>query len=828
MTLSSRIANSAKPLAGIPLVSILMISASALAYEIVLMRVFSIIQWQHFAYMIISLALLGYGVSGTFLSLLQRVLVPRYATVYFVNSVLFSVFMLIGFAGAQSINFNPEELFWDWKSYFKLLVVYLCLALPFFFAANCIALSFIRFGESIAKIYAMDLVGAGVGSLGVVLLLFTAMPNDAVRYLALVGMAAALIAWFELRGGNKLWVWISVAAALLLAFIAGPWLQLKVSPYKSLPQTLNISGTRVLSQKSSPLGLISVVQSNEVPFRFAPGLSLLATQTPPPQLAVFTDADAMTVITNYSGKRETLAYMDFFTSALPYHFRSVRNVLVLGAGGGAEVLQAKFHDAEQIEAVELNPQMAKLMTGDFADYSGHLYATNNVRLRVAEARDVISRETQHYDVIQLAMLDSFGAAASGLYALNESYLYTVEAVTDMLKRLDSQGYLTITRWVKLPPKDTLKLFATAIEALRALGIADPREHLLLIRGWQTSTLVVKPMPLSAGEFAALRQFTQERAFDVVYYPGIQAAEVNRFNILLEPYFYLGAMALLGEDAQRFQDSYKFQIAPATDNQPYFFNFFKWRTLEELFALRSQGAMAMVEWGYILLVVTLLQVLPISVLLIVAPLKLLRSSQPKGGTPSLKLRVFLYFTAIGLAFLFLEMVFMQKFMLFLHHPVYAATAILAGFLLFSGLGSAWTSRLLTMLSGKRIVVYAVCGISVLSMLYITFLPAIFAALMPLPLYIKLPISIVLICPVAVLMGMPFPSALSALSVSHKMLIPWAWAINGCASVISAVLAALIAVQFGFTVVISLAVFFYIIAAVFFPGRALQHVRTEAIP
>ena len=807
----------------IPAVSILLVSASALAYEVLLMRLYSIIQWHHFAYMIISLALLGYGVSGTFLSITQKKLVNHYYTAYFVNSLLLGIFIPLSFVGAQSINFNPEELFWDWSSFLRLLFIYLCLALPFFFAANCIALSFIRFAGSIAKIYSIDLVGAGFGSLGVIALLFVVLPNDAVRYLGLAGVLAALLAWIESGYKNKGLLGLGLSVALVIVLVPPSWLALRISPYKSLPEVLNIPGTHIVEQRSSPLGLITVVKSDNVPFRFAPGLSLSANQTPPEQLAVFTDADAMTVVTKNSGDKQQIGYLDYFTSALPYHLRHARNVLILGAGAGSEVLQAKYHDAGNIVAVELNPQMVDLLTGTFAGYSGYLYDSDNVEVRVAEARGMVLQDKNHYDVIQLAMLDSFSAASSGLYALNESYLYTVEAISQMLRRLTPQGYLAITRWVKIPPKDTIKLFATSIEALKALGITDPQYHLVWIRGWQTSTLLVKPTRFTAEEISAIRRFDQERAFDGAYYPGIQVQEVNRFNILGEPYFYIAATALLGKDNHRFMQDYKFNVKPATDNKPYFFNFFKWGTLQELLALRNQGAMAMVEWGYILLVVTLVQVLPASILLILAPLKLLNASLHGRVARGLKIKVFIYFAAIGLAFLFLEMVFMQKFMLFLHHPLYAATAVLTGFLFFSGLGSALSARLMDKFARRGIVVFAVAAIGTISMMYVYCLPGIFSLLMELPLSIKMIFSVLLICPVAFLMGVPFPVALSELSASSSVLIPWAWAINGCASVVSAVLAALIAVQWGFSVVIVLAVLLYVLAAVYFPrsGAEDQH-------
>jgi spermidine synthase len=804
----------------IPAISILLISASALAYEILLMRIFSIIQWHHFAYMIISLALLGYGVSGTFLSIAQQWLTKRYFAVFFANSLLFGVFILISYVIAQSVSFNPEELFWDWTTYFKVLFVYLCLSLPFFFAANCIALSFIHFGSQISKIYAFDLIGAGLGSLGVIVILFAVFPDEVVRYLSLAGVLAALVAWIEIGNHKHAAVVIGTGAALLIAVIPSSWLELKFSPYKSLSQTLNISGTHIVTQRSSPLGLLSVVDSDNVPFRFAPGLSLLATQTPPQQLAVFTDADAMTVITRHSGDTQQLTYLDYLTSALPYHLRDVQDVLVLGAGAGSEVLQAKYHGATRIVAVEINPQLIDWLTDRFAEYSGNLYSRDNVEVRVGEARDMVLLDKSQYDVIQLAMLDSFSASSSGLYALNESYLYTVEAMKDILARLNSRGYLAITRWVKIPPKDTIKLFATAIEALNLSGIHEPADHLVLIRGWQTSTLLIKKTPFTTDEVEAVKQFNQQRAFDTAYYPNIHAKDANQINVLNQPYFFMAASALLSEDSERFVRDYKFDIKPATDDKPYFFNFFKWETLNELLTLRAQGALAMVEWGYILLVITLLQVLLVSIVLIIAPLKLLTIPEHSVASGYLKLKVFIYFAAIGLAFLFLEMVFMQKFMLFLHHPVYAATAILAGFLFFSGMGSALSARLLLKVERRRIVVYAVAGISVVSMLYIQLLPGIFNLTMELPLSLKMIFSVVLISPVAVLMGMPFPVALSELSVSSRKLIPWAWAINGCASVISAVLAALIAVQYGFTVVIVLAVLLYITAAVFFPKPSVM--------
>lgn len=803
----------------IPKLSIALISACALAYEVLLMRIFSIVQWHHFAYMIISLALLGYGVSGTFLSIVQDKLDKHYFKAFYINALLFGISIIVCFLLAQNVSFNPEEIFWHWKSYFALVFVYLILAVPFFFAANCIALSISHFKNNVSKVYALDLIGAGVGSIAVLVLLFSVFPKNAIYILCLLGLSTSIVSLVETGAKNKQQFILSALLLVTVLFLPHEWLELKVSQYKSLPQTLNISGTEILEQRSSPLGLITVVESKNTPLRYVPGLSLYATSSPPEQLAVFTDADAMTVIAKVADNKQSEEYLDFVTSALAYHLTSIEKVLVLGAGGGFDVLQARYHDMNAITAIELNPQVVELIVENYAEYSGNLYSRQGLDLKIDEARGFVSKDNTQYDLIQLSMLDSFGASSAGLYALNESYLYTVEAFRNIISRLSDKGYLSITRWIQMPPKDTLKVFATAIEALHQSGIKDPENRLILIRGWQTSTLLIKKTAVSRQEIEALKQFCKARGFDVAYYPGMREEEANQFNILKEPYFFHGAKQLSGATKQEFMENYKFNINPAIDNKPYFFNFFKWKTLQELFALRSQGGMAMVEWGYIVVIATLVQALLLSVLLIVAPLRFIKKISTTRIKTLEKAKVLIYFSAIGLAFLFLEIVFIQKFLLYLHHPLYSVVTVLTSFLIFSGIGSAFSAVLLQKLDRQRIVIMAVVGIVLVSLLYTFLLPQIFQLTIGLNLYFKMGLVIVLIAPLALCMGMPFPVAMSELNVSNPSLVPWAWGINGCASVISAVLATLVAVEFGFNLVVVGAIVFYILAAIAFPNPAM---------
>ncbi|MEJ2565424.1 MAG: SAM-dependent methyltransferase [Gammaproteobacteria bacterium] len=804
----------------LPVLAIALLSAGALAYEVLLMRLLSIVQWHHFAYMVISLALLGYGVSGTFLSLVQERLQARFRLTFCTNIVLFGLSAVGCYLLAQQVPFNPETVLWDMHQPLRLLLMYLLLATPFIFAANAVALAFIAFRGHIASAYAADLLGAGLGSLGVIALLVVAPPLTALGAVGALGLMSLLVAVWELRVTSRVrWSVAAIAGALLLVWGAQQ-ARLVFSPYKELSQTLRIAGTEIVSESSSPLGLLTVVKSGRVPLRHAPGLSLMAREGPPQQVAVFTNGAAMTVIDDGHAAPSAYDYLDQLTWALPYHLFTPRSVLVLGAGGGSDVLQARRQGVASIDAVELNPQLIDLVRNRYGAFSAHLYSQPGVRVHAAEARGFVATSPRRYDLIQLPLLDSFAAGAAGLYALNESYLYTVEALRTFIAHLNPNGFLAVSRWINLPPRDTLKLFATAVTALQRQGVAEPGKRLILIRGWQTSTLLIKNGEVTADDIAALRRFAAARAFDVCWFPGIRAAETNRYNLLDEPRFYNAARALLGPERQQFLERYKFNLNPATDDSPYFFQFFKWGSLAEILGLRGRGGMPLLEWGYLVLVATLLQAAAASMALILLPLAALRRHrvQPNGFR---KRTVLVYFTAIGLAFLFIEMAFIQRFILFLHHPLYAAAVVLTGFLVFAGLGSAFARRLAAAGRHGAGVWFAVLGIAGVSALYLFLLGPLCDRLMAWPITAKIIATLVLIMPLAFCMGLPFPLALDRLGRQAPALIPWAWGVNGCASVISAVLATLLAIHFGFHMVILAALALYLVAAL-----ALQWERRSA--
>lgn len=798
--------------------AIALISAAALAYEILLIRIFSIVQWHHFAAMVISLALLGYGCSGTLLALARSWLMRdasergpsqgrRWRLVFGVSAMLFAV-LAVGCLGlAQRVPFNPLALVWDPRQLIGLSALYLLLSLPFLFAATCIGVALMAAGREIPAIYRADLVGAGVGAAGAVAALFVWSASACVRGVAAIAVVAAVAGSLRSR---RLGGWGATAVAVAagsLAFwaVPQPWLQLWMSEYKALAKALLVSGAHAVAERSGPLALLTVVDSPEVPFRHAPGLSLAFSGKLPEQLGVFVDGEAMTTIDRVDSGVGPGGYLDYLSSALPYHLRDRPSVLVIGPGGGQEVWAAWAHAAREIEAVELNPQMSRLLLEEFAGFGGDLYRRSRVALRLAEARSYLRRTESRYDLIQVSLAQSLAASTGGALAASESNLYTVEALVDMLGRLQPDGLLAVTLWLQIPPRANVKLFATAVEALRRLEVGDPRQRLAQIRSWGTVTTLLKKSAFRSEEIAAIRGFCEPRSFDVSYHPEISAAEVNRFNRLQTPYLYEAALAILS-DAEGFYDRYKFEVRPATDDRPFFFHFFKWRALSELLGLRGRAGIPLVEWGYLVMVATVAQAVVAGAVLILLPLRLVRGRSRRPGSS----RVLAYFAALGLAFLLLEIASIQRLTLYLGHPLYAVAVVLCGFLVFAGLGAGFARRRVR--AGERpSIVAPIAAVVGLSTIYLLALPLAQSRTLAMADPARVGLCLLALAPLAFFMGMPFPLGLVRVMEIRPVWVPWAWGINGCASVVGATLAPVVAIHLGFTAVVLFAVVCYLVCA-----------------
>jgi len=341
-------------------------------------------------------------------------------------------------------------------------------------------------------------------------------------------------------------------------------------------------------------------------------------------------------------------------------------------------------------------------------------------------------------------------------------------------------------------------------------VAEPGRSLVMIRGWNTSTLLVRNGVFSAAEITTLRDFCRQRSFDIVHVAGIVAAEANVFNLLERDDFFAGTQALLGPGRQGFLERYKFDLTPATDDRPYFFHFFKWRTLPELIELRSRGGLPPLDWGYPVLVMALVQAVVVSLLLILLPLALSGTRHAFAAAPAnLRRRVPGYFLALGLGFMAIEIPLLQRFSLFLSHPLYAAAIVLSAFLVFAGFGARFSARL------APAARWPFAAIAATAAAYALLLPSLLGGAMALAQGWKILLTLLLVAPLAFCLGMPFPLGLATVAARAAPLVPWAWGINGFASVVATLLATLLAIHLGYAAVLLLAAVLYGLAAWLLP-------------
>ncbi|WP_051979463.1 hypothetical protein [Edaphobacter aggregans] len=817
-------------------VALLLISASVLSYQVILVRAFSIGQWHHFAYMVISIALLGFGASGTLLAAIERRRTPAMllhgsrAGWFAISATSFAVALPVSFWLTQRVPFEAFRIVWEPRQVLYLGCYYLLLSVPFFAAATAIGLALTSESEKCPRLYAYNMAGSGAGALLAMIALSIVRVEWAVVGVMGLAQGAAVFALLDKkllvdRGSRRFFAAASVAIMVIvtLAYILRPP-AVRLSQYKGLNYALNLPHAQVVAERSSPVGRVDVVASPAI--REAPGLSLVAPTdaVPPKQLGLYVDAESAGAITAFNGDTNTLNYLDWMATAAPYFALQSRprdlRVCVLGAGGGAGVLLALRHAARQVDAVELNPNVPELLRGDFQDFAGGLYDRPEVRVHRAEARAFVQAARGTWDVIDLSLVDSFAASAVGVGAVSENYLYTREAFQAFLSHLRPGGVLAVTRWTQMPPRNELKLFATAVAALERMGL-NPTERLVLIRSWAVATLLVKKEPFSTPELSALHQWTEERLFDASYFPGIAADQHNRFNVLERDYYFEAANAFLagGQIREQFLRDYAFNVRPATDDRPYFFHFYRWRALPLIFRTFRQSWIPYSEWGYLILVATLAQATLLGILLIASPLFLLHRPLPSVDSQVLKprshrilrLRVLLYFLALGLGYLFVEMALIQRLVFFLADPIYAVAVVLAGLLFVSGLGSAFAARQLRRgITAARLACLAAIVVAVTGTVYALGLHTILTSLLSWPLSARMALAFIVILPFAA-MGMPFPLVLRQLGQTRPELLPWAWAINGCASVIAGPLATLLALGAGLPIVLLLASACYAMAA-----------------
>jgi spermidine synthase len=789
-------------------------SASVLAYEILLMRLLSISFWTHFAYMVISLALLGFGASGSFLFLLSRRVYRNMDGWLVILAGAASVSFPLAFSLAMKIGLDPLQLVWQKKEWVNLFATYLVMAVPFLLSGGVVGIILSAAGREVPRLYAADLLGAGFGCTAVVPALYLGPPW---MLLPLLSGAVLAGAGWCCGGRGRILVLPLAGTLILVCYVLLPPVP-RLHHTKALAMALTFPDARVEARTEGPLGLIHVLGSSLI--REVPGLSLNygldgkgQGGVLPRQKAIFSDGDALSTITRFSGDLKELEHLDFTTMALPYHVRRLRKVLVIGAGGGTDALLALKEKASQITALESNPQVAELMTGPLRDFSGGLYSRRQVQLLVREGRQFLHGTDHRFDLIQLSLLDSFGGSSAGLYSAAESYLYTTEAFALYLSRLSKTGILAVTRWLKLPPRDSLRVFSTALSALRKVGISQkPQEHIVLIRSWNTSTLLVSRTPFTPEEIERVTAFSDRRSFDVDYYAGIKEEKANRYDVQKEAYSFKGAISLAGSQSAAFLRNYLFDVSPTTDDRPYFSHFFRWDKAPGLLRqLRSQF-LPWMEIGLVLTIATLVQAVVAGGALVLLPLLGLRFTGERApGELSVRevVGTLFYFSAVGLAFMFMEMALLPKYILLLSHPIYSTATVLGGVLVFAGCGSLTVRRV----ENKSLWI-AVAGVCVWVLVQALAEERLFGWALGWPFGGRLALTVAMVGTLSFFLGWPFPIGLRETSSRFPSLVPWAWGINGCASVIGAVLGKIISMSVGFRMTMVAAALLYLFSALVF--------------
>lgn len=787
---------------------IVLISAATLLLELALLRLFAVQQFYHFAFMVISLALLGAGASGSLLSVWRRRLPAA------VLCLVFGVTTLGAYLVINYLPFDSFSIAWDEKQILYLAIYFLAAAVPFLFAGLLVGGELIVAGQAGGGgshlVYGANLVGSALGSIASLATLDAFGGVETVVVAAVLGTTAGLLVHSRRpRRPLVTGAMVGVVLAGLLALVRPPeWLEQQLSPYKTLSVLSQALDARHVLTTQDATARIDVVESSTI--HTMPGLSLASSVGLPPQAGLLLDGDNLMPITGLSPQTQQAEILaGNLPVGLVYALRPGGETLVIEAGTGLEVMLALAAGAEQVTAVEENALIIETVQDTYREFTGGLYTRPDVTVINRSGRVFARRPgVGGFDVVLVALTDPHRPVTSGAYSLTEDYVYTVEAFSDYLQTLNEAGMLAATRWLQAPPSESGRLFGTIAAALAANGY-DPRQHLIALRTLRTMTVLATRQPITTAEIETVRAFLDSRGFDAVYYPGINDEALNRYNVLPEPVYHQLLIDILENPAATY-DAYRFDIRPPTDNRPFFFHYFKWRQTPEILATLGLTWQPFGGSGYFVLVALLLLVGLAAAVFIIGPLLFRenRSRRSPAGIPLWRLRVFAYFAGLGLAFLFIEVPLAQRFILVLGHPVTALAVVIFTVLLFSGVGSL-TVRRWSLPWGMALLVVVIA-------LYPLLLEPVSALALRWPQWGRVLLTIVVMAPLGYLMGLPFAGGLRIVEAYDAPLVPWAWAINGSFSVISSVLAVMVALSWGFAAVLWLGAAAYTMALLGF-GR-----------
>jgi len=779
------------------LFSIAFLSAAIIAFQLALMQILSLVQWYHFAYMVISVALLGFGAAGTVVSIFRKALLANIEAILspLITGMAIVMALVTDVSQMPFARFDSYLLFAEYSHIGKLIITYLLFFIPFFLGALAIGLVFVAYVDEIGKIYFVNLLGSAAGGIFALALTWLFFPKQLPALISILPLFSGI----AIIKKDKLFFH---AGFILIAAIVITWKlvqppHLVLSQYKDLSKTLLLPDAKITLEKSSPFGLIQTVTSPAL--RYAPGLSLAAARTAKVKTAAFINGDWYGAITD-EHLGDTTLIGDYTTMALPYVMTHRNHVLVLHSGMGVDVKHALNRGAKTITAIEPNSTVVSLLKNELAPVTDSLFYNSKISVHTVEPRTFLLTDTAHYDLIALPLVGTFGGSA-GLYALQEQYIFTKEAFREMWLKLNPHGAVSVSCWMDYPVRNPLKILGTISEVLEELGIKNPKDHIAVVRGWATLTFVMTRSPVAKRETENIRNFCEKMMFDPALLPGLQVNERTFYNQLQDSSFFGYVDKIFSQERNEFYADYDFNIRPATDNKPYFSQFIRWKSLNHMAGTFGSHSIPFFEIGYLIVLITLIQVCIVSFVLIILPLFRIRQWGKKN-----KFEVVLYFGGIGLGYMFVEMVFFQRLILYFGNPVYSVSIVITSLLFFSGIGSYYSKYFLR--QRKHLPIIFTIIVSLL-LLYSFMLTPVLQRTVHLQLFYKLLFVAVLMAPLAFCMGIPFPAGMLHLSKMNAAQIPWAWGLNGYISVISTALATIVAVELGFTWVLLFAALAYML-------------------
>ncbi len=781
------------------LFGIFLVSFSTLLFELSLTRVFSVTLWYHFGFLIISTALMGFGVSGVLLSLSKRIR-EEYNLDNLLSglSTCLCLSIIISFWLLQKIPFDPFNLYADWRQFIYMPLTYILVSVPFFFAGLALSILFSRFPASINRLYAFDLTGAALGSIAIVITIPYFGGGGSVIFAAVFGALATIV--FSNKKIFAATGILLIIVAVFLSYQSDHLLPLRITSNKSSPG----SKDKPIYSKWNVFSKVDLyVYPSDVDSTKQSPIFIIDDGTAATGLAVDLRPDIRSVLKQYPG--DTL-----YQTCLAYLSKKNPEILIIGSGCGSQVVDALHHGVKKVTAVDINEIINEAVAEKYNDMWGNIFHQPEVTLVTAEGRNYVRSSHERFDAIISVHTISNAAIASGALSLAENYVLTKEAFEDYYDHLTDSGIIYFTR----PEFQLPRLFATCREILEEHGAKDIPQHFFSYtypvpkrfgkRKSFFSIFIMSKKALPASQVSEMKSFAEtlkdgDAAPIFLYEPS--SAYKNVFDSLLH-----------AADLKKFYKQYPFEMSPATDNKPFFNHHTRWSSLnyqafKDIFTQQKMGRLALEDKpiAEVSLLVLLMQVLIISAIFILLPLWRFSSLNIKNKNVLSQL---FYFSGLGCGFIMIEIVMTQQFGLLLGEPVYSIAVVLASLLLFTGMGAYISGRY-----ARHTIPALKIVIPLLAMLLLIasfFLPSLLRSAVALPMTVRILIAILLILPFGILLGMPFPLGITFISNEHPSLIPWAWGVNGFFTVIGSVLALILGMMVGFQAVLWLAIIIYLLS------------------